>query len=167
MKQLLIWKPSIECWNWPERCLNFRSIAKWFRCWKSQPLVRPPQASGANTRKTPLYVRTAFIQNDLSIKVTSCKGRGSCCYFSYFSCRSNTRKRSQQISCPAPMNVVWLVFSLTSFVGVLTLRSSRLEDISACTNTRDFLGSIRNIFLSLKRSKIHSTTKLVSFLADE
>lgn len=64
------------------------------------------------------------------MKVTSCKGRGSCCWCSP---RLSFRPTHTERSPASAMNVVWLVSQLTPLV----------EDISACTNTQSLLGSIK------------------------
>lgn len=137
-----------------ERCLSFRSIAKWIcgKVSREAPLAKPAPTSVSNTCKSPLYMRTAFIQNDLSIKVTSCKGRGSCCYFFYFSCSTPTHR-----SEPTNLQRQWMWFDWFSHLllsSAYTRWSLSLEVISACTNTnRRLLGSIRNIFFFRSREE--------------
>lgn len=70
--------------------LNFRSTAKWIL---KGNLLRHHQPQSTLLKASSTH--STFIQNDLSIKVTSCKGRGSCFYFFQHS----YMRHSSQISC--------------------------------------------------------------------
>lgn len=92
-----------------KRCLNFRSNAKWI--WRKSletPLTTITSAPRLQHMQMSTFTgTTAFTRNDLSIKVTSCKGRGNCCYFFAFLALLSTHTQAREPTNLLPSPWMW------------------------------------------------------------